>query len=218
MTLFWLCMALLVLLGVVFIALPLWFFRKLRGAALPLILVIFLPFVSLILYQHWGNYEAVKVNEVLLEHQTGSPKQLVADLEKALKKQPENYRAWYLLGESWMASRQFSRAESAFEKVVSITGDAPEPLSKYAQALFLANDSRMTPTIAKVVDRVLIQSPDDRTALGLAGINYFEQKHYSSAIKVWKKLLTLTEKPHARNMIESGIKKAQQLDGSFNRD
>lgn len=211
MSLFWVCMALLIALAIGFLGVPLWIFRKRKGVVLPVILLVMLPFVALGLYRYWGNYEAVKVSEVLTSHEPHSAKQLVKDLEVALKKQPENYRAWFLLGESWLAARQFDRAAHAFEKAVLITGDAPEPLSKYAQALFLANGRKMTPKIEDLANKVLLQVPDDRTALGLKGIAAFDQTHYHDAIKVWTKLLTLTEKPETRKMIESGIKKARQL-------
>jgi len=217
MIFFWVCLTLLVLLGVVFLLLPLWRFRNHQGIVLPVMLAVCFPFVAFGLYWHWGNYEAVSVNYLLQSNSASSSKELIAHLEKALQKQPENYRAWYLLGESWMATREFSLAADAFSKASEITDGSPKAMSQYAQALFLANKRQITPKIEGLVDRVILMSPNDRTALGLKGIADFEAKRYNDAVNIWRKLLKLTHSTEARKMIESGIKKAKQLE-SFSGD
>ena len=213
MTVFWLLTFILMILALFFILSPAWPYRNKNknGIKTLVLLSVCFPIMIFGLYQYWGNYNAIKVNAMLQGHISHTPKVLVTTLNNALIKQPGNYRAWYLLGESWMAAKDFDRAAHAFKKAANMTNNAPDPLSKYAQMLFMKNDHVMTHSIEQLTDTVLIQDENNKIALGLKGIATFKNKNFDDAIRYWTRLLAMTEKPETRKIIQSGIHKAKIL-------
>ena len=166
------------------------------------------------MYLYWGASDELGLVTALDQlSPEQSIEQLTDKLERVLDRQPDNYQGYYLLGRSYMSMGRFQDAADAFAHVVTLTEDDPEPLSQYAQALFLAQDSQVTPQIEELVDRTLTLQPDNVTALGLKGVISFENKQYRDAIKAWEPLLAEARDPQARAALASGIAQARAMLG-----
>ncbi|GAA4652303.1 c-type cytochrome biogenesis protein CcmI [Kistimonas scapharcae] len=184
------------------------------GWAMPLALCLSMAVVSVMLYLRWGASDELSLATALNQPSPEqSIEQLTGKLERVLDRQPDNYQGYYLLGRSYMTMGRFQDAVDAFARVVKLVGDDPEPLSQFAQALFLAQNSRVTPQVEDLVDRTLTVQPDNVTALGLKGIISFENKQYRNAIKAWESLLAVTQDPQSRAALTSGIAQARVMLG-----
>ena len=184
------------------------------GWVMPLALCLSMAVVSVLMYLRWGASDELSLASALNQPSPEqSIEQLAGKLERVLSRQPENYQGYYLLGRSYMTMGRFQDAVDAFARVVKLVGDDPEPLSQYAQALFLAQNNRVTPQVEDLIDRTLAVQPDNVTALGLKGIVSFENKQYREAIKAWESLLTVTTDPQSRAALTSGIAQARGMLG-----
>ncbi len=184
------------------------------GWMMPLALCVSMAVVSVFLYLRWGASDELSLAAALNQPSPEqSIEQLTGKLERVLERQPDNYQGYYLLGRSYMTMGRFQDAVEAFARVVKLVGDDPEPLSQYAQALFLAQNNRVTPQVEDLVDRTLAVQPDNVTALGLKGIVSFENKQYRDAIKAWESLLEVTPDPQSRAALTSGIAQARAMLG-----
>ncbi|MCK5894952.1 MAG: c-type cytochrome biogenesis protein CcmI [Endozoicomonadaceae bacterium] len=179
---------------------------------MPVVLCVSLMVAVVSLYLRWGSSDELSLTIALNQSSAEqSMEQLTGKLERVLSRQPENYQGYYLLGRSYMTMGRFQDAAAAFKHVVSLVGDDPEPLSQYAQALFLAQNHRITPQLEGLVERTLAVQSNNVTALGLKGIASFENKRFGDAINVWSSLLAVTETPESRSALELGIAKARMM-------
>ncbi|WP_415902787.1 c-type cytochrome biogenesis protein CcmI [Neptuniibacter sp. QD29_5] len=136
----------------------------------------------------------------------------VAQLEKELELNPENPEGWYLLSTTYMNQGRFKEGAAGFEKVVSLLPeDSPQyadVLGQYAQALFFANESKMSPEIKTVIDKTLAIKPLEITVLGLLGIDRYEHKDYQGALDYWLKALRNSDGKTAESL-RSGVRNAR---------
>ncbi|MBE8214960.1 MAG: hypothetical protein HAW62_01310 [Endozoicomonadaceae bacterium] len=210
MTEFIIVASLLVSLVVLLLIIHLAPFKKNNSLSLCLVLIFLIPSCTWYLYQKWGNYDALSADFILKQKTWDNWPELLDKLDKGLRKQPSNYHAWYILGETWMKNGQYLEAIDAFNKVLIITNRAIEPLSKYTQACFLANQKYVNEEIEGLINEVLLHDPDHAAMLGIKGIGLFQHQQYALAIEVWEKMLRFSESTQQTFTIKSAIKKAKK--------
>src|SRR5690606_2165340 len=83
-------------------------------------------------------------------------------------------------------------------------------MAELAQAIFLQAGNRITPEVRENTEKALAINPDMPTALGLAGIDKFQQGYFQQAINYWSHAVDIlgAEAPGAQALI-SGIARAQ---------
>jgi cytochrome c-type biogenesis protein CcmH len=132
---------------------------------------------------------------------------LVSELEK----NPDNAEGWYILATTYMNVGQFEKGVSAFKRVLELLAeDAPQyvgVMGQYAQGLYFAKGGKMDEEVRQQIQRTLDREPLEVTALGLLGIDAFEQSRLEDAIAYWRKALVNAE-PAAAESIKSGIQRA----------
>lgn len=109
---------------------------------------------------------------------------------------------------------EFARYQDALVQYAALQKKFPQDAGiagQYAQALYLANDRKLTPESAAQARRALELDPDQSTALGLLGIDAFERQDYAQALLHWRHLVRLlpTGSPNAQ-LIERGIAQAEE--------
>ncbi|WP_299204771.1 c-type cytochrome biogenesis protein CcmI [uncultured Amphritea sp.] len=136
----------------------------------------------------------------------------VTALQDRLKDEPANPEGWYLLANTFMSMQNFAAAADGYGKALQyLPADAPQYAGvngQYAQALFFANNGKMSPQIRAEVDKTLAMDPFDVTALGLLGIESYESADYRAAMEFWRKGLTNASAEQA-DSLKSGITSAR---------
>ena len=84
-----------------------------------------------------------------------------------------------------MSMKRFSEAAEVFKRLLGISGDRPDILLPYADALAMANEGRITGAPEELVLRALKIEPEEPTGLWLAGLAAFEQERYEAALEYW---------------------------------
>lgn len=195
-----------------------------RGVVILVLAGLVMVVLAVGLYQQWGAAPDVAIQQLQLrnnqlaledlnnnrEPDAGRTLELMAALEARLEQQPQNTQYWFLLARTAMEAGDFSRAVTAYEKILPLDPEASVVMGELAQALFLRDKNRMSPEVAQLAQATLKLDPQNTTALGLAGIEAFERKDFSAAADYWQRAVTVIgpEAPASRPLL-SGIKRAR---------
>lgn len=158
-----------------------------------------------------GASDAVVLREVMQNiHGQEDAHQAIALLKQQTDKDPDNTENWFMLARMYMQAGKFADATMAYLEVVNREPNDGFVVAEMAQALFLASNNQVTPEVRKITQRALELDPDNGTALGLSGIDAFEQQHYQQAIDLWTRAARQSpEGSAARQALEGGIARAR---------
>lgn len=174
--------------------------------------------VSVFLYSELGASTAISVDEQLqVLAESSDPKQrvdLIMDLLPQLERLADgdesgSYR--FMLARLNMSLQRYPEAAAAYSELARMFPGDADVLAQYAQALFIASDSRMTPEVSALVERAAAINPNQVTLLGMLGMHRFQSGDFRGAIQSWSRLLRQLDpaSPDAQ-VIRDGIAMAQQ--------
>ncbi|GGC07081.1 c-type cytochrome biogenesis protein CcmI [Marinobacterium zhoushanense] len=137
----------------------------------------------------------------------------IGQLEQELARNPDNAEGWYLLANTYVNQGRFDEGLQAFRKILEIL---PEDAVQYAgvqgqiaQALYFRAEGKMTDEVRAQIELTLSLDPADITALGILGIDAYEQGQYREAIDYWGRALPGASGDAAQSL-RSGIEQARQ--------
>lgn len=183
-------------------------------------LSLFIPAIALLLYGYLGSYREVALSKAIEQSVTASSPQareqsyenVIARLLEITQANPNQADNWFLLGEFYMQMKQYALAADAFGHAVSIQSNDADAVAQYAQALYFAENNKLTFAVTSAVDQALKINPNQPTALGLAGITAFENKNYLKAIGYWQQILLLVgDQDPGSQSLRDGIAAAKEL-------
>ena len=167
-----------------------------QGRWLAYTLLIAIPVLGGSLYAITGNYKAISPTpEMLGTNQAAIPNQetinkMVNGLAEKMKTDPNNAEGWLMLGKSYKYLKQYAKSVDAFEKAYKLSGDKPDVMLQYADALSFANDQQVTGKAAELVFKALALEPNNPNALWLAGMAKAQAGEFMAAKKLWTQLAT----------------------------
>ena len=198
--------------------------RVLPGGRVILIVAAVLMLMSVGLYHWQGSSEDLRLVELQTEkarldrldrEQDRRPDPartwtIVEHLTRYLKSQPESTEHLFLLAHYLREMGHYQQAADAYERILEQQPEAPRILAALAEIRFIDNDNRVSPQIRQLLQRALEENPRETTALGLAGIDAFNQEQFGAAIGYWRRaLVELGQSPQAV-AFERGIERARQ--------
>lgn len=140
-----------------------------------------------------------------------APEQRLELLEAEAQKNPDNADVLYALANVYFQQQRFDEAVATYNRLLSLVGDQPGLLAEFAQVLFFINGNRVTAEVKGIAERVLAVQPDNISALGLLGIDAFENKRYEEAIAAWQTALQTAPDAQGTEALRQGIMRAEQL-------
>lgn len=177
----------------------------------PITLSLFILIFSFTHYTYSGAYEQLMQPQVSNqnppEHDSGideSKVEAMRALKELTEKEPENSNAWYSLGQAFVAMGEYEKALEAFEQVLNIEGEQADIIGAQAQALYYANNQKITPEVQTYIDKALALDPKDASTNILLGMHNFMQQAYSAAITHWQ----LVVDSHAQNVNVEALNQA----------
>lgn len=181
------------------------------------LLAVLMPVSAIAIYGEYGRIDDVRavVNGEVdpFNGQTPSMDEAIAELEARLQAEPDKPEGWFLLANSYMNMQRYEDASRSFEKVLEfLPEDAPQYAGvqgQYAQALYLANNNRLNEQIRGILDDILAREPYEVTALGLLGIDAYENGQFREALSFWRRAYDNAE-PVQQESLRSGIESARQ--------
>lgn len=174
------------------------------------LLALLIPVIALGLYDRIGRSDDLAL--ALNPPQMPTLEQALAELERELAANPDNAEGWYLLATTYVNQGRFEEGLQAFRRVAEILPqDAPQYAGvqgQIAQAMYFQAGG-MTPQIRAQIDHTLTLDPDDMTALGLLGIDAYENSDYGAAIQYWNQALE-NASGQAAQSLRAGIEQARE--------
>ena len=114
----------------------------------------------------------------------------IADLEKKLKQDPDNLEGWRMLGRSYLVSKQFEDAVSAYAKANELANGAnPDVLVSFGEAKGFAANNTFDESSLQLFTKALKIDPNNERGLWYAGLAAYQLGNYKSAVSYLETLL-----------------------------
>jgi len=131
---------------------------------------------------------------------------LVQGLAERMEKNPDNLDGWLMLGRTYFAIGQASKALEAVERAYKLAPEQTSVLIAYAEALAANSGNRLEGRPAELIRTVLAQEPGNPSARWLDGMLAYQQERFADAAGTWQSLLDEMdpageEAQQVRNMI-----------------
>lgn len=186
--------------------------RRTSGAQLTtvVLLALLIPVIAFGLYDRLGRADDLAL--AMNPPQMPTLEQALAELEQELAANPDNVEGWYLLATTYVNQGRFDEGLRAFRRVAEILPqEAPQYAAvqgQIAQALYFQAGG-MTDEVQAQIDHTLTLDPDDMAALGLLGIDAYENADYAAAIEYWNHALE-SASGQAAQSLRAGIEQARE--------
>ena len=188
------------------------------------ILIISVPIMSVALYSYLGQpglIEGVKKQAAAPGgHASGakgkklpSVEEMVEKLAEKLKDNPSNAEGWFMLARSYMSMSRYKEAAEALEKANKLIPNNPAIMLRYADALTMLSNGRISGKPFDLIKRAVNIKPDDPTGLWLIGMGYEEQGDYKKAISYWNLLIPLLKDNQSIDEVNNLIRLAKSKAG-----
>ncbi|WP_221412486.1 c-type cytochrome biogenesis protein CcmI [Halopseudomonas pelagia] len=139
-----------------------------------------------------------------------SMKTLVGRLEEEAGTQPDNPKVWSLLFPLYQKIGQPGQAIDALERLIELEGRRVDLLAQLAQIKFFVAGRSLTDEVHALIDEILDKDPREPTALGILGVEAFDDGRYEQAINYWRRALAGFEDSASAEAIRKGIAVAEQ--------
>jgi len=205
---FWLIIA-VALIGITVITWPLSRIKKL----------IFWPLLSvlaLVLYALWGGF--LPVQNALKKEQAkdiiasmGGIDNIVEKLEATVKANPDDAKAWYLLGRVYAGQPVWEKAKHAFKHARELDKHNHKYTLHYAESVWHTNQEQFDEETRALLKGLLQDETTKQDALAMLAMDAYNQKQYQQAIDYWEQLLMLIpSQSEEAAKLRQAITKAEQ--------
>ncbi len=173
---------------------------------------------TFLLYQTWGASNELRATELLRKSATAElsileNRELAQRLKIASDNHPQEIEWKYLRGRLLNADGEFAQAADVFADILvalpeEAKVDRATTMTMLAQARFFAADQKADEQNYQLIQQALEIMPDNRQAIGLAGIFAFELQAYKQAIGHWRSLWMGLPAGQEAAYLEQGIRRA----------
>ena len=170
------------------------------------------PLFAVTAYSDFGlSWGAINDLELASEFKTASPhdndgmRGSVLRLAKRLENQPENHDGWFLLGQSYMNLGEFEKSAGAYQHLLEKFPEDAGLSGYYAEALFLADDRKMTARVSKAIDAAYSLNPQNVAMLEIKAMNAFRAGELGVAVTLFEKALATGVEGERAGLIQQAI-------------
>ncbi|MDC3266167.1 c-type cytochrome biogenesis protein CcmI, partial [Candidatus Thioglobus sp.] len=154
------------------------------------VVVLLLPIFTISVYQNLSNYTPAS-KQAVIDLPPLTLEQSVVKIEQHLKENPQDVKAWKMLGLSYFDLNKIDESLKAYEKAYQIDPNDPRLLVEYASALISSNDDQFTPRPMGFIKKALEIEPNAPDALYLAGLFAANAQDFNLAKTLWNKALSV---------------------------
>ena len=160
-----------------------------RGAAIAIALLV--PASALMVYFMLGAPELATDEVTVADGEIDERKldQMIADLERRVRGNPDDGEAWMMLAGARKFRGQPAEANQAFEEALRRVPPNARLLAEFAESLALTRDGRFDGRPIGLLDQALRLDPDDPKAIALMGAAQFQAGNLPAARGYLRRLL-----------------------------
>ena len=170
------------------------------------------PLFAVTAYSDFGlSWGAINDLELASQFKTTSPhdndgmRGSILRLAKRLENQPENHDGWFLLGQSYMNLGEFEKSAGAYQHLLEKFPEDAGLSGYYAEALFLADDRKMTARVSKAIDAAYSLNPQNVAMLEIKAMNAFRAGELGVAVTLFEKALATGVEGERAGLIQQAI-------------
>ena len=170
------------------------------------------PLFAVTSYSDFGlSWGAINDLEIASQFKTTSPhdndgmRGSILRLAKRLENQPENHDGWFLLGQSYMNLGEFEKSAGAYQHLLEKFPEDAGLSGYYAEALFLADDRKMTARVSKAIDAAFSLNPQNVAMLEIKAMNAFRRGDLGVAVTFFEKALATGVEGERAGLIQQAI-------------
>ncbi len=169
---------------------------------------VLLPLFAIGLYLLIGNWRVATGGTQAAEQ--NSVNQMVENLARRLNTTDSNdANGWIMLGQSYVVMGRYAEAVPAYAHAYALAGDSnADLLADYAEAIILADPSKLTTDAAPLLTKALQTAPENPKALWYGGLLAFADHDTTLAIQRWQNLLAQNPPPGIRQLVVKQIEAA----------
>ncbi len=186
-----------------------------KSGPLPVLIVATLfPITVIALYLILGspNYFSAEEQTATTTTSARSPDALLTELKLRLEQNPTDREGWAILANAMMSLGKYAQAVGAYEKLYALTGDDPQVLVGYADALTMLEEGALNDRVTALLDRALKIDPEQPQALWLAGMAAEARGDLPGALEHWHRLKpALHADPQAQSELQALIDRVTEL-------
>jgi cytochrome c-type biogenesis protein CcmH len=167
---------------------------------LPIIILFLLPAIAVVTYLQLDNgliSFSPEFKERIAAQQSSQNIDNMPDIEVAiqnletkLKQKPDDLDSWRVLARSYLVSKRFDDAVSAYAKANELSkGANPDVLISYGEAKALAAGNSFDQSTMKLFTKALKIDPKNERGLWYAGIAAYQLQNYKDSVDYLEKLL-----------------------------
>lgn len=168
--------------------------------------------VLLFHYHNLGSPENTEIKQA-----QPSVQSLLFKMEQHLTQNPQDVKAWSMLGQTYFSMQQLQKANNAFTKAYELNPNDADIILSLASGLAAINNNQLLGKPVQLIQKVLQKNPNNVKALWLAGYATYQAGNYPLAQKTWEKTYNLMAKNDPeRTMIAQYIKDIKRLQNERN--
>ena len=169
-----------------------------------LMAAMFVPFCAFLIYTDLG-FSKGAISDVLAAdrisevdpNDEASVADMVEALEQTLLRKPDNDRARFMLGQSYLRLSRFAEAVSVFEAMRMKYPADGNVAARFAEALFLAEGEVITGPVREAIDRVLAINPHSVSMLEILAMDAFRRNDLATAKRHFQHAVEFAEPSRA---------------------
>ncbi len=152
--------------------------------------------LSSAIYVRMGDYMGVqhfladRVFQKNILKAYANPESILDQMEVAVVQNPNDPKAWFLLGRLQIAFHDTDEAVESFGNANRLKPNDPDIMMNTATAIFQANGNRLNAQSKALLEKVMALDPNNPEPLNLLALNAFYSKNYSVAISYWQTILS----------------------------
>lgn len=133
-------------------------------------------------------------------------------LERQLKQNPRDARAWLELAELHRRNHDAEAAGLAYEKVIALRAMTAQSWADYADVLGTRSDGSLAGPAGRAIEHALALDPMNPKALWLDASRALQERRYNDALIIWKRLhgVLAPDSPDIP-LVDANIAEASQL-------
>ena len=156
-----------------------------------------IPVLAIALYLMLGDPQSIHTAPRTLaqsDQQTAdmhSIEQMMQQLRDKLQREPNNVEGWLLLARSYVTQQRYDDAAKTYARAYELRPNDGQVMADYAEALALANNSRLEGLPADLAARALKLEPDNPKALWLSAMAAMQRGEREVAVAHLQRLQEL---------------------------
>ena len=117
-----------------------------------------------------------------------SVEKMVEEFAAKMDKEPDNLKGWAMLARSYRILGRNAEAANAYARAGAFVDSDPQLLADYADVLAANANGNFAGKPQQLINKALVQDPNNLLALWLSGTAAFNAQNYKAAVQSWEKL------------------------------